>query len=100
MRTSISVNLKTMTKRLVLLAVLLGAAPVMDTAFIAAGGRARDDYAVEVSFQSVYYCTGPQARKYHRKANCRGLKKCSCRIVKCSKAEAQKKGFSPCRICY
>lgn len=48
----------------------------------------------------VYYCTGPKSKKFHKTNKCKGLKYCSGELRKCSKEEAYKKGFTPCRYCY
>ncbi len=48
----------------------------------------------------VYYCTGPRSKKFHKTNKCKGLKHCSGELRKCSKEEAYKKGFTPCRYCY
>lgn len=47
----------------------------------------------------VYVCTGGSSKKYHATANCTGLKSCKGRIVEMSKAEAEKLGRTPCKIC-
>lgn len=86
--------------RFTLLIVLSGMAPLMESAFVSAGENIHAEHCVEAASETVYYCTGPNAAKYHRSAKCRGLRKCSCSIVKCTKSEAQAKGFKPCKICY
>lgn len=50
--------------------------------------------------QTVYICTGPKAEKYHKSSKCRGIRKCSCKIVSINLADAKKKGYKPCKICY
>lgn len=49
---------------------------------------------------TVYICTGPKATKYHSRSNCRGLNRCSGEVVAIPMDKAQRKGYSPCRICY
>lgn len=49
---------------------------------------------------AVYVCTGPKAKKYHSSSSCSGLNKCSVRIVRVSKSEAQAKGYTACRKCH
>lgn len=50
---------------------------------------------------SVYICTGPQSKRYHRTIGCRGLKNCSGEIRKVSLAEAKDKYYrTPCGYCY
>ena len=82
---------------LILLSVLT---PIMESSFVSAGDNTNAEQFVVYKSQTVYYCTGPNAKKYHSSSHCRGLRKCSCKIVKCSKSEALKKGFRPCKICY
>ena len=88
--------------RKLLLPVLLSVStPIMESSVVSAGENTiTGRFIVEAKSQTVYYCTGPNAKKYHSTSRCRGLRKCSCRIVKCSKSEAQNKGFRPCKICY
>lgn len=49
---------------------------------------------------TVYICTGPNSKRYHRSSDCRGLKKCSgsIRAVSVSKAESMRR--TPCKWCY
>lgn len=82
---------------LILLSVLM---PLMESSVVSAGENTITENFVEAKSQTVYYCTGSNAKKYHSSSHCRGLRKCSYRIVKCSKSEARKKGFRPCKICY
>lgn len=49
---------------------------------------------------TVYYCTGPNSKRYHKHKSCKGLKKCSGKIIKCTKLDAIHKGFTPCKYCY
>lgn len=48
--------------------------------------------------EKVYICTGKSAKRYHRTSNCRGLNRCSGKIV--SKSSAEKGNRTPCKICY
>lgn len=49
----------------------------------------------------VYICTGPYSTKYHKTAQCRGLKKCSAKIKQISLEDAVKKyKRKPCGYCY
>lgn len=48
--------------------------------------------------EKVYICTGKSAKRYHRTSNCRGLNRCSGKIV--SKSAAEKGNRTPCKICY
>ena len=50
--------------------------------------------------ESVYICTGPQSKRYHRTTYCRGLKSCSDDIEAVDVETAEKKGRTPCGICY
>lgn len=47
----------------------------------------------------VLVCTSPNAYAYHSH-ECRGLKRCSHNIVTMSRQAAEKKGYTPCKICY
>ena len=94
-------NINTKLNRGILLILLsVITAPIMESSVVSGGENHSNAYVVEAKSQTVYYCTGPNAKKYHSTSRCRGLRKCSCRIVKCSKSEAQNKGFRPCKICY
>ncbi|MDE6562209.1 MAG: hypothetical protein K2K75_12575 [Muribaculaceae bacterium] len=92
--------MKIALKRFALAMLLVGLAPMMESAIVSAGESVHAEHCGEAASETVYYCTGPNAAKYHRSAKCRGLRKCSCSIVKCTKSEAQAKGFKPCKICY
>jgi hypothetical protein len=48
----------------------------------------------------VYLCEGPYSKVYHRSNECRGLSRCSTKIVKVTVAEAVKMGRRPCKIEY
>jgi len=45
---------------------------------------------------TVYVCDSPGAKKYHYRADCRGLSNCSHRIVKMTVDEAKKRGKTRC----
>jgi len=44
----------------------------------------------------VYICKGAKGKKYHLRADCRGLSNCQHKIVKMKLEDAQKKGFTLC----
>lgn len=48
----------------------------------------------------VYICTGPQSRRYHKSASCKGLRNCSREIKKVSLEQAKSMHKTPCHICY
>lgn len=48
----------------------------------------------------VYICTGPQSRRYHKSASCKGLRNCSREIKQVTLEQAKKLHKTPCRICY
>lgn len=83
-----------------LTALFLCISPLIDTTIKAAKTDIIYSNVEHNSSSIVYYCTGPKAEKYHRSSRCRGLRKCSCPIVKCTESEARAKGFKPCKICY
>lgn len=49
---------------------------------------------------SVWICTGPKSKRYHATDRCRGLNRCSRELKQLSKAEAEERGYTPCKICY
>ena len=49
---------------------------------------------------SVYICTGPKAKAYHRTDRCSGLNRCSGDIVSVSLEKAKQMGRTPCKKCY
>ena len=49
---------------------------------------------------TVYICTGPQSKRYHKTSHCRGLASCSAEIEAVSIAKAKSLGRTPCGICY
>lgn len=46
---------------------------------------------------SVYICDSPNAKKYHFKKDCSGLKRCTHTIKSLTKDEAVKRGYSVCK---
>ena len=48
----------------------------------------------------VYICTGKYAYSYHKKKNCRGLKRCGATIKKVTFKQAKSKKRTACKICY
>lgn len=48
----------------------------------------------------VYVCMGPQSRRYHKSASCKGLRNCSREIKKVSLEQAKSMHKTPCHICY
>lgn len=52
------------------------------------------------SSSKVYICTGPQSKRYHKTANCRGLGSCSGEIKAVTVEYARKIGRTPCGWCY
>ena len=49
---------------------------------------------------TVYICTGPYSKRYHKTRPCSGLNNCSGHIKRVSLKKAQRKGRTPCGICY
>lgn len=49
---------------------------------------------------TVYICTGPQSKRYHKTPECRGLRSCSKEIKAVSINYARKIGRTPCGYCY
>ncbi len=54
---------------------------------------------VKVTVDSVYICQSKSSYAYHSHV-CRGLAHCTHGIIKISKAQAIKRGYKPCKICY
>lgn len=46
---------------------------------------------------TVYICDSPNAKKYHYKESCRGLRDCSHRVVKMTLEQAQREGKTLCK---
>ena len=49
---------------------------------------------------SVYVCTGPQSKVYHKTDECMGLSHCSREIKAVSLDEAKEMGRRECGMCY
>ncbi|WP_259069921.1 hypothetical protein HDF24_25210 [Mucilaginibacter sp. X4EP1] len=45
---------------------------------------------------TVYICKGAKGKRYHLRADCRGLSNCQHKIVKMTLEDAQKNGFTLC----
>ena len=54
----------------------------------------------QTKVNTVFICTGPQSKRYHRTTYCRGLESCSDDIEEIDVSEAKDRGRTPCRICY
>jgi len=53
-------------------------------------------HTVSPPASTVYVCSGAKGKKYHLRADCRGLSNCQHRVVKMTLAEAQKRGYTLC----
>lgn len=49
---------------------------------------------------TVYICTGPKAKVYHRTSNCSGLNSCSGNVISVSISKAKEMGRRACKKCY
>lgn len=49
---------------------------------------------------TVYICTGPNSKRYHKHSDCRGLGKCSGEIEAVTVSKAESMGRTPCKWCY
>jgi len=49
---------------------------------------------------SVYICTGPSSKAYHKTKNCKGLRNCSKEIISVTLDEAKNMNRKPCGYCY
>lgn len=56
--------------------------------------------ALSLHAETVYVCTGPKAKRYHNDEWCIGLGSCSKTVVAMERAAAEKKGKTPCKVCY
>jgi len=52
------------------------------------------------SESTVYICTGPQSKRYHKDSSCNGLNKCSGSVIPISSNDASAQGRTPCKMCY
>ncbi|WP_179412654.1 hypothetical protein HDF19_13130 [Mucilaginibacter sp. E4BP6] len=50
----------------------------------------------QVPTTTVYVCSGAKGKKYHLRADCRGLSSCQHKIIKMTLAQAQKMGLTLC----
>ena len=55
---------------------------------------------INTSETTVYICTGPQSKRFHKTSHCRGLNSCSGEIKAISISRAREKGRTPCKWCY
>jgi len=78
-------------KKILLIAALLFSAAICNATTVSA--------SVRVKVDSVYICQSKSAYAYHS-YECRGLARCTHRIVKITKAQAIKLGYKACKICY
>jgi hypothetical protein len=46
----------------------------------------------------VYICDSPTAKKYHLRNDCRGLSRCTHRIIEITLEEAKKRKFELCKL--
>lgn len=49
---------------------------------------------------TVYICTGPQSKRYHRTSSCRGLSSCSKEVIAVSLEKAKRMGRTRCGWCF
>ena len=47
---------------------------------------------------NVYICDSPTAKKYHLRNDCKGLSRCTHRIIEVTLEEAKKRKFEPCKF--
>lgn len=79
---------------------LLIAAVLMLPMMLCCSSSGSGENAGSGSESAVYICTGKTAKKYHKSADCKGLRNCKGDIVKMDKSRAEAMGKTPCRICY
>ncbi len=66
--------------------------------FLPYSNEKESDSAINTETKELI-CLSKSAFKYHT-FECRGLNRCTHSIKSVSKAEAIKRGYSPCKICY
>lgn len=49
---------------------------------------------------AVYICVSKTAKRYHCDRDCRGLNNCTHEIKIVTVKEAEKRGLTPCKLCY
>ncbi|MBR4199488.1 MAG: hypothetical protein IKQ94_12035 [Bacteroidales bacterium] len=49
---------------------------------------------------TVYICTGPSSKCYHKTDKCKGISRCSKEIIEVKQSYAESKGRTPCKMCY
>ncbi len=54
----------------------------------------------DASASKVWICVSPNAKRYHRDYDCKGLQSCKHDIIEVSVAEAQDRGLTKCKMCY
>ena len=57
-------------------------------------------FTLENSSSTVYICTGPKAKVYHSISTCRGMSRCSEKVIPVTLAQAEKMGRRECKICW
>lgn len=50
--------------------------------------------------ETVWVCGGPNSKRYHKSKKCKGLNRCSKSPKSMSREDANKKGYTACKICY
>lgn len=62
---------------------------------------AAKQYSVfENKTEKVYICVSKRAKRYHCNKNCKGLRNCKHEIKTITLEVAQKRGLTPCKLCY
>lgn len=62
------------------------------------GGKSKQQKH-DVDPECVYVCSGPKSKRYHSVEDCKGLAKCSGRVIEMTLNEAECCGKTPCRMC-
>lgn len=63
-------------------------------------GAVTDTQTSASSDTVVYVCGGPKSKRYHKTDKCKGLCRCSVEVGRITLREAERSGYTPCRICY
>ena len=70
------------------------------TAPVISGCMAHEVMGALNTGHTVYICTGPQSKRFHKTSHCRGLNSCSGEILAVSISKAQSMRRTPCKWCY
>lgn len=53
----------------------------------------------EANPDCIYVCSGHSAKRYHSVGNCKGISRCSGKVLEMTIEEAEDEGKTPCKMC-